>query len=340
MSYTDVVTLGETMVRLTPPNQRRIEQASTFDIEVGGSESNLAVGAARLGLRVTWLSRLPSSPLGRLVSNTLRGYGVDTAHVTWSASDRLGLYFLEEGAPPRGTQVIYDRVDSAMSRMQPTDLPEELFAPGNAKLLHLSGITLALSDSAYATAERALALAKAAGWTVSFDLNYRAKLWSLEEARRRCESFIQAADIFILPQRDAQAIYALGDGLSGEATLLEMGQRFPTVATIMTRGAEGAMALGPNSRTVLEQPVFPASGPGRVGGGDSFAAGFLYGYLSHTFQNVAASDDRVLAHALGWGAATAAVKQTIPGDIPVIDKQDVEALLSASATGASSRIRR
>src|SRR5690349_11697201 len=155
----DVVTLGETMLRLTPPGMRRIEQAISLDIEIGGSESNTAVGLARLGLRVAWLSRLTDNPLGRLLAQTLAGHGVDTGWISWTDQDRIGLYFLEEGKAPRGSNVTYDRANSAMSRMQPADLPTDLFKSGQSKLLHLTGITPALGSQATATARQALELA-------------------------------------------------------------------------------------------------------------------------------------------------------------------------------------
>src|SRR4051812_14873032 len=118
----DVVTLGETMLRLTPPLMKRLEQATTLDIAIGGSEYNTSVGLARLGLKVSWISRLTSNGLGSLIANTLRGYGVDTSFVSWTDQDRIGLYFLEEGLAPRGSTVVYDRANSALSRMQPDDL--------------------------------------------------------------------------------------------------------------------------------------------------------------------------------------------------------------------------
>jgi 2-dehydro-3-deoxygluconokinase len=182
MTY-DVVTLGETMLRFTPPALRRLEQTHDFELHVGGSESNTSVGLARLGLKVAWLSRLTDNALGHIVARTIASHGADTSQVVWTPEDRVGLYFLEEGKAPRGSQVIYDRKDSAVSKMQPSDLPIYLFTQGNAKLFHTTGITLALSESAKATATKALELAKNAGWRVSFDVNYRAKLWTPKEGK-------------------------------------------------------------------------------------------------------------------------------------------------------------
>ena len=164
----DVITLGETLYRLTPPGHQRLAQAASLDFFVAGSESNTSVGLARLGLRVAWLSRLPDNALGRAVTATLRGHGVNVDSVIWTNQDRMALYFMEEGAPPRDSRVIYDRAHSAMSRIQPTDLPSDLFQPNTARLFHTTGITLALSDSARQTAQHAWEVARAAGWQLSF----------------------------------------------------------------------------------------------------------------------------------------------------------------------------
>lgn len=313
----DVITLGETMLRFTPPGHLRIDQAAVFELEVGGAESNTSVGLVRLGLRVAWLSRLPRNPLGRRIAQVLTGQGVDTSHVVWAEGERLGLYFLEIGDGPRPTQVIYDRANSAMSRMQPEDLPTELFRPGAARHLHVTGITVAISESAAATAWRAVELAKAAGWTVSFDVNYRAKLWSHGAARAGCEPFAQAADLFFTPLRDAQAIY--GTPEEPAQALAQLQAAYPQATVILTLGAEGAMGALPGGAPV-HQPVFPAGTVGRIGGGDAFTAGVLYGYLT------GGEDAGWLPTALRWGAAAAAIKYTIPGDLPLLEKAEVEAL--------------
>jgi 2-dehydro-3-deoxygluconokinase len=327
MKY-DVVTLGETMLRLTPPLLRRIEQTTGFDIEIGGSESNTAVGLARLGLNVAWFSRLTDNALGHLINQKIRGYGVDTAHVKWTPNDRIGLYFLEEGAAPRSGSVIYDRANSAMSRITPEDLPEMLFQPGNAHLLHLTGITPALSESAKATCQKALEMARAAGWQFSFDLNYRAKLWSHAAARQGCDMFAQAANLLIAPIRDARAIYELPES-EPEAVIARLSELYPQATVVLTLGKDGALGKLPGKAgTLVKQEVFPAQEVGRVGGGDSFAAGLLYGYLQ-TESNEAAEKLRL---ALRWGAAVAALKYSTPGDMPVISYQ--EALQLVNQTGS------
>jgi 2-dehydro-3-deoxygluconokinase len=324
MSY-DVVTLGETMLRFTPPALRRLEQTHEFELHVGGSESNTSVGLARLGLKIAWLSRLTDNALGHIIARTLASHGVDTSRIIWTPEDRVGLYFLEEGKAPRSSQVIYDRKDSAIANMQPSDLPLDVFKKDTAKLFHTTGITLAISQSAHATATKAVELAKKAGWLVSFDVNYRRKLWTPQEAREGCENVAQQADILFIPLRDAKIIYGLGEDSSPETVLEFLAKRFPKAVIAMTMSAQGALVFAAGK--VYQQDAFKAEEVGRLGGGDAFSAGFLYGYL--TFKDIAL--------ALRWGAAVAALKYSIPGDFPLIEKHEAEALVNQSAMTGISR---
>src|SRR5690606_17610194 len=318
----DVVTLGETMLRLTPPDLRLMEQATTLTMHVAGSESNVAAGLARLGLRVCWFSRLTDNIVGRYLVNGIAAHGVDTSHVIWTNEDRVGTYFVEEGRPPRSSTVLYDRRYSAMSRIQPSDLPVDLFAPNNARLLHVSGITPALSESAAATVRQAVKLAKDAGWQLSFDLNYRAKLWSEAEARVCYEEYMPQSDIIITPLTDAQRIF----GLNGDANavLNALHSRYPQAVIALTLGAEGAAACDP-AGTLYHHPAFPAEQVDRIGGGDAFDAGFLYSYLQ--------GDD--LPTALRWGTAVAALKYSIPGDMPLVRHADVLRLVESGGSSAT-----
>jgi 2-dehydro-3-deoxygluconokinase len=319
----DVVTLGETMLRLTPPGYQRIEQTKQFDVEVGGTESNTAVGLARLGLKVAWLSRLPDTPPGRIVAQTIASYGVDTSHIVWTDDDRVGIYFWEHSHPPRPNLVIYDRQQSAISRMTPEELPSELFQAGNGRHLHLTGITLAISHSAAATAKRAAELARAAGWTISFDLNFRSKLWSAAAAQTGCEWFMQTADLLITPLRDAQLIYQIAPDTTATNALQTLAERYPGKTIVMTLGAEGAIGLDKTGQ-IHHQPAIPTTVVDRLGSGDAFAAGLLYGcYFADKVDNQ-------LAHALRWGTAMAAIKRTIPGDLALVDKTAVQQLVTAT----------
>ncbi|MCA9908263.1 MAG: sugar kinase, partial [Anaerolineae bacterium] len=202
----DLITLGETMLRLMPPHGLRLGQSSTLDMQFGGAESNVAANLARLGRRVSWWSRLPDSPLGRQLAASLRGQGVDTSHVLWTENDRLGLYFVEQGEPPRGVQVWYDRAHSAASQMQPEHVADAWLA--SARWLHLTGITPALSEACRATVEAVLRRARAKGLRISFDVNYRALLWSAEAAAAVLSPLCAAADIAFVALRDAHTLFA------------------------------------------------------------------------------------------------------------------------------------
>ena len=323
MKRYDVVTLGESMLRLTPPGYLRIEQTRSFDIWVGGTESNTAVGLARLGMQVAWLSRLPASPLGRYISNRIAQYGVDVSQVVWAQDERLGIYFHEKASHPRASEIIYDRRDSAMSRMQPGDLPKGLFQAGFADLLHATGITLAISQRAQATVHAAMRLAKAAGWRISFDTNYRSKLWSGTTAAQGCQQAMQMADVIFCPLDDYRNLYGAA---SADAALLGLAGRFPHTLIVMTLGKDGSLAYTTRGE-LLRQPAILAGEIGRIGGGDAFAAGFLQAWLRH--------DDVALA--LKWGAAMSAMKYTIPGDLPLVDREAVAALVAGEAGGGLIR---
>jgi 2-dehydro-3-deoxygluconokinase len=324
MARYDVLTFGESMMRLTPPGFLRVEQTLTFDIWVGGSESNTAVGLARLGMKAAWLSRLPATPMGRYISNRIGQYGVDVSNVVWAdEEERLGIYFHEKAQAPRASEIIYDRKDSAMSRMRPADLPADLFEAGTSDVLHVTGITLALGETARETAHEAIRRAKAAGWRISFDTNYRSKLWSGAEAASGCDYAMSLADVIFCPLGDYHVIY-------GEATergaIEALAEKYPGALIIMTLGQGGARARTAAGQ-VLRQPAILAGEVGRIGGGDAFTAGFLYAWL--TYGEIEA--------ALKWGVAMSAHKYTIPGDLPLVDREAVAALVAGAAGGGLIR---
>ncbi len=312
MKY-DVITLGETMLRLSPPDLLRIEQSSSYEAYSGGSESNVAVGLARLGLDVAWVSRMTENALGRSIVNAIRAQGVDTSFVTWTEEDRVGLYFYEEGKAPRGGRVIYDRAGSAISRMQPGDLHPDLLSPDAAHLLHLSGITLAIGESAAQTCHTLAQHARANGWQLSFDINYRKLLWSEEAAQNGCHELASLADVIFLPLRDAVNIYGTSD--VPDTAIREMHALYPNATIVMTLSADGAIAK--QGDTIIQQAAYPAEAVGRIGGGDAFVAGYLYGHLSGAS----------LGESLRWGAACAAYKYTVPGDMPLLDLDTIRELV-------------
>jgi 2-dehydro-3-deoxygluconokinase len=324
----DVVTFGETMLRLSPPGYQKLEQAQSVDIHIGGSESNVAVGLARLGLRSAWFSALTDNGLGRYIETRIAAQGVDTSHVLWMQTGRVGTYWIEQSVPPRATRVIYDRSYTAISQMQPDQLPTELFQPERARLLHVSGITPALSPSAAETTLEAVERAKQAGWKVSFDINYRAKLWDAESAREWCVKFIERADIIFSPFRDVQTIFAneLTETDTAETALQRFYERYPKAIIVFTTGASGAIACGPDSLRVSAS-ARDATPWDRIGAGDAFIAAVL----SQIVKAWKAEQPVDLELALRWGNAAAALKYTIPGDFPLISVEDVEALVEESS---------
>jgi len=316
----DVITLGETMLRLTPTDGLRFEQATQFCLNVGGSESNTAAGLARLGHRVAWLSRLTDNALGRKIVASLAAHGVDTQHVIWTDQDRIGTYYYEPGSPPRQSQVIYDRALSSFSRFSEAMLPTDLFAPGRAKFLHFTGISLALSSACRAMIASSVQRAREAGWKISFDVNYRAKLWNSAEAAQCCSRYLADSDLIFLPIRDAKALFDDGSVLNegdqppeqaARATLERLSKKSSAECMVLTLGQHGAAAWCDGHFLYCEtEEVEPI---GRLGGGDAFSAGFLSGWLETGRADLA----------LRRGNAAARLKYSIPGDLPYFTREEV-----------------
>ena len=316
VGVTDLVTFGETMLRLSPPRGERLETATEFDVQAGGAESNVAVGAARLGADAVWLSKLPESSVGRRIVAELRSHGVQTG-VAWTDpnENRVGTYYLEHGGEPRGMNVIYDRADAAITTVEPDELPTE--ALESASHFHTTGITPALSERAAETTTLLLRAAGETGATRSFDLNYRAKLWDSETARATYEALFEHVDTLFVPKRDAREVL----DRTGNAVEIAHGlaSAFDFETVIVTRGSEGAVAL--RNGEVNEQDVFGAETFDPIGTGDAFVAGYLTKRI--------AGDD--IADALEWAAAAAALKRTIGGDVAVITPEDVASVVDGAS---------
>lgn len=314
----DVVTFGETMIRLSTPVGERLETATALEASIGGAESNVAIALARLGRRVAWLSVLPRNPFGARIAGEIRRHGVDVSHVRWVARGRVGVYYLDMGAPPRPTHVLYDRAGSAVAECQPDDLDVDLAA--RARLLHLTGITPALSPACAEVARRLAEAALAAGVPLSFDVNYRALLWSPEQAAETLAPLCQAATVLFCGRNDARTLWGL-DG-SEEEVVRALAQRFGAATTVLTLGEDGALALTQDGRLYRQAPL-AATVIDRVGVGDAFAAGFLHGYL-----------DGDVERALRYGVTMAALKMTVRGDLAIISAHE----LDERATTASHSI--
>ena len=315
-----LVTFGETMLRLSPPAGQRLETEGQLDAQVGGAESNVAAAAAALGMESTWLSKLPNSPLGRRVVRSLRGHGV-TPEVAWDDSEtaRLGTYYLEHGADPRGTDVIYDRANASVTTVEPEDLDLDVFE--TASVFHTTGITPALSETTAGTTTALLSAAGEAGVTRSFDLNYRSKLWSTTEARECYEELFEEIDLLFAPIRDARNVL----GYEGDAETLArtLTGEYDIETVVVTRGEAGSLAYSDGE--VFEQGIIPAEMVDAIGTGDAFVGGVLA-------ELIAGSD---IETALSYGAAAASLKRTIEGDVLVTTREEVEDALDRSTGGIS-----
>src|ERR1051325_5169038 len=206
----DLLTCGETLLRLSPPGMQRLDQARTFEVGIGGTELNIACLLARLGRRAAWVSRLPEGPLGRIVDGEARRHGVDTRFVRWVPEARLGLMFFEVGPAPRNARVIYDRQHSAAAALAFEDAPWEALIAASARV-HLSGITPALGPSCRALIPQLAALARGAGKPVSYDLNYRATLMTEAEARAMLDAVAPHLELLVIAERDARAVLSFAE---------------------------------------------------------------------------------------------------------------------------------
>ncbi len=328
----DVVCFGEAMLRLMPPSFQRLEQTGELDVKVGGGELNVAVGCARLGLQSAWVSRLTDNPLGRMVRNKAREQGVDTSQVVWTKGDRVGLYFLEQGASPRPSNVVYDRAGSAISKIEPGMVDWKAAFEG-AKLFHVSGITPALSQSAAATTEEALKAAKAAGLFVSYDLNLRTKLWTAQEACACQTPYMEMVDLLITTEDDAWVVFEE----TGEAAKIaeSLRKRFDLQAVAITLRRIDTVLTGGWTSLIFadrlyEDATYELEQVDRVGGGDAFSAGCLYGWLTEGTWDAA----------LRWGDAYSALKHTIPGDLNWADRAETEKVMKSQQDGLKYKIQR
>jgi 2-dehydro-3-deoxygluconokinase len=327
MQTYDVVALGETMLRFSPDGHERLEQAANLNVHVGGSESNTAVGLARLGRTVAWVSRLTDNSLGRTIASTIRSQGVDVSQVVWTNRDRVGLYFLESGPMPRGSRVIYDRENSAYSRFSAEELPGELFATGKSQWLLVTGISLALGESSRRLIAHAVSLARMAGWKIAFDVNHRRLLCSTREARDYFDDLFRSCDLLFSAYRDVRGIWGMDCGEDYHAAMEMLLEYRDGRHSVMTLSSYGAIA-GVQDEICL-QPIKPVEPVGRLGGGDAFSAGYLHAQL----------DGLSLSASLKWSTTMARLKYTIPGDLPLIDRNEVESILASDGNDGVGLVR-
>jgi len=305
----DLVTLGEVLLRLSIPSPGRVETARQLDVQVGGAEANVAAACARLGLKVAWISALPANPWGERTRRELVGHGVDCAHVRMTEGARIGVYFLEYGVPPRPVRVLYDRRDSAFARLTEGEVDWEPVR--RARLVHLTGITPALGEGARGLVRRAMREAPA----FSFDVNYRASLWSPADARRFLDAVLPDVRYLFLGEAEARTVFNLTG--TTEQTLEALARLAPRATVSLQLGEAGAAVLD-GSRLYRPRHVPAVHVVDPIGAGDAYVAGFLWAVLQK----------RELQEAVDVGTAVGALKCSMWGDIALVSPQDVADVLA------------
>lgn len=337
-----VVTLGEIMLRLSPPDKERFVQAKSFDVIYGGGEANVALSVTNFGLQGYFVSKLPNNPIGQSAINALRQFGVNTDFVA-RGGDRVGIYYLEHGASMRASSVVYDRAHSSIAEATVADFDfDEIFK--DADWFHFSGITPALGKDAAELTEVALKAAKKHGVTVSCDLNYRKKLWTPAEAKAVMTNLMQYVDVCIGNEEDAEKVLGFKPGetdvtqgeleLDGYKSIFKQMQEqfdFKYVVTTLreshSASDNGWSALIYNGEEFYHSKHYDIRIVDRVGGGDSFSAGLIYGLLSY--------DD--FKYALEFAVGASALKHTIFGDANLVTVDEVKTLIEGDASGRVQR---
>lgn len=325
----DLISFGEVMLRLSPPNKEKISQSETFEKNCGGSEFNVASGAASLGIRASVVTKLPKNKMGHFIARRIRYGNVSDDYVVWDTSDkkRLGVYYYESGVYPRKSAVVYDRTGASICSLKLSEIPDEIYS--KTRVFHISSISLALDPNLRETALAMIKLMKKSGVAISFDVNYRASLWSEEEAREVIEKIFPLVDILFV----------------SEETSRRMLQRTGTLDEIMKGYADkyGCKIVATTRRDVVsptkhnfgsriyyngkfyEEPHYEnIEVIDRVGSGDAYVAGVLYGILA----------DGNIERAMSVGNALSAIKNTVSGDMSISSLDEVESIIkSHQSTG-------
>ena len=339
-----VVTLGEIMLRLSPPGYQRFAQTRDFEVNYGGAEANVAASLAEFGHHSLFLSKIPENAIGDAAINTLRSLNVDCGHIA-RGGKRLGIYFLENGASVRPSSVVYDRADSSITKAAPDEFDfDEIFK--DADLFHVSGITPVLSEEAKELTFTALKKAQEHHVTVSFDLNYRSKLWTsdIEGKQKMLSDMMEYVDICFGNARDAaKCLGYTEDGIDfidGEYNICvdekhmhnvlnyyHFTHLITTLRNSISASDNGWSGVVCTSDDYYKGRDYMLHIVDRVGGGDSFASGFLHGILA----------DMGSKKALEFGLAAAAIKHTIPGDLNFITESEVLSMIEGDGAGRVQR---
>ena len=343
-----VVTFGEIMLRLSPPGYLRFSQTNSFDVVYGGGESNVAVSLANYGIPVEFVTRIPKSEIGECALMELRKRGVGTSHIALGG-ERLGIYFMETGAVNRSSNVLYDRTNSAMAELESGMINWDKVFDG-VSWFHWTGITPAISKNAADVCLEAVKIASDKGLTISTDLNYRSKLWKYEGNRNEIMTELTSyCDIILGNEEDTEMHFGIkpedldinkqGNEINSEAFLSvcnQMMKKFPRAKKIIIT-LRGSISASHNSwagilydgKKMYESIQYQITDiVDRIGGGDSFMGGLIYGFLNYPNED---------QKALDFAVAASCLKHTIKGDVNLVKVEEVEKLMNGNSSGRVNR---
>jgi 2-dehydro-3-deoxygluconokinase len=319
----DIVTVGEGMLRLSPPRYERIRRAKTFDVHICGSQGNIASNTARLGIKSAFVTKLPDNALGLLMKDFYMSCGVDTSHIQFIENSRLGVNYIEFGATPRSSMVVYDRKNSAASTIAPGDFKWDKILKG-CRLAYTDGILPGLSKSCRDATDEFVDAAKKNSCMLGFDVNYREHLWSPAEANETLSKILKHVDILITTQWDSETVF----GYSGSYE--DISKKFYAdfgckIVAITLREVydvqHGAWTtLVCHEGNIINGEKYEMDIIDRFGGGDSWGSAFLYSYLT----------DGNIEDALNFGNAFCALHHTVHGDVAHISADEVKAIMGKS----------
>jgi 2-dehydro-3-deoxygluconokinase len=308
----DVTTIGEGSLRLSVPAGKRLNIASSFEIGVSGAEANVVGCLSRLGRKTGWISCLPETPVGKRVRNEYRSHGINVDKIIWSDQDRLATLYVEYSTPPRATKVIFDRKNTCFTNIRLEDVDWSYLL--DSKIIHLTGITVALSENTKKVVQETIIRAHEAKVPISFDVNYRSTLWSKEEAYETMLPMIQNVEVLFCSKRDAENVFGC-EGTDHEI-ILQLQKISSANKVVMSRGAAGVIGL--EDDMIYEEPAREVVIIDRIGAGDGLAGGVLHGWLEGDFVK-----------GLKYGVLTAALALSQYGEVVNTNAKEVNSLLES-----------
>ncbi len=334
----DLVSYGEIMLRLSPPRHCRIIDNDVFEKKAGGAELNVASGVALLGMRTGIISMLPQNELGTFVKNRVRFTGVSDDFLQFDTSKqaRLGTYFYEMGAAPRKATIVYDRMNSSINRFNINDVPNEIYK--NARMFHVSGISLAISEKSFENSLQLIKNFKEGGAQISFDVNYRANLWGEEQAKAAIEKILPYVDVLFVSEETSRRMFQKTGELKDiqKSYCKDYGVKYVASTqrqVISARKHSFSSIIYDSNKDIhyAQDPYDDIEVIDRIGSGDAYVAGALYGLLEYGCAE----------QAMKFGNATSALKNTVPGDLPCSDLKEVlHTIKDHESTGPKSEMNR